>query len=121
MSRVFQVSGLLFSKMSLFWQRWFKNTMNPFFVTWKILNVSEVIFYINHLHIYLITFSLLVEMYEKDPMGFQLEFHFSPNEYFSNPVLTKKYFMKCLPDPECPFEFEGPEIYKCTVCINKMI
>ena len=24
--------------------------------------------------------------------------------------------MKCLPDPEDPFNFEGPEIFKCVGC-----
>ncbi|XP_011499909.1 PREDICTED: nucleosome assembly protein 1-like 1 [Ceratosolen solmsi marchali] len=53
---------------------------------------------------------------EKDPMGFVLEFHFSPNEYFSNSVLTKEYHMKCEPEKDDPFSFEGPEIYKCKGC-----
>ncbi|KAJ4451130.1 hypothetical protein ANN_02570 [Periplaneta americana] len=68
--------------------------------------------------------------YELEGLGFDprvlfLEFHFSPNEYFSNsvltekkcthyvPVLTKEYEMKCTPDEGDPFSFEGPEIYKC--------
>lgn len=42
-----------------------------------------------------------------------MEFHFSPNEYFTNTVLTKEYFMKCVPEEDDPFSFEGPEIYKC--------
>ncbi|XP_065158357.1 nucleosome assembly protein 1-like 1 isoform X2 [Atheta coriaria] len=50
------------------------------------------------------------------PMGFTLEFHFEPNEFFTNTVLTKEYDMKCVPDPEDPFGFEGPEIYKCRGC-----
>jgi len=50
------------------------------------------------------------------PMGFTLEFHFTPNEYFNNKVLTKTYEMKCEPDPEDPFRFEGPEIIKCKGC-----
>ena len=48
-------------------------------------------------------------------MGFVLEFFFSPNEYFENSVLTKTYDMKCVPDEEDPFSFEGPEIHKCKV------
>lgn len=47
-----------------------------------------------------------------------LEFHFSPNEYFSNSVLTKEYHMKCVPEKDDPFSFEGPEIYKCKVISN---
>lgn len=57
-----------------------------------------------------------VLLLEKDPMGFVLEFHFSPNEYFTNLVLTKEYHMKCQPEPDNPFDFEGPEIFKCIGC-----
>lgn len=53
---------------------------------------------------------------EKDPMGFTLHFHFAKNDFFTNSVLTKQYDMKCLPDPEDPFSFEGPEIFKCVGC-----
>merc|ERR1719167_18896 len=48
-----------------------------------------------------------------NPMGFVLEFHFAPNDYFTNKVLTKTYEMKCSPDEEDPFTFEGPEIIRC--------
>ncbi|XP_077285445.1 nucleosome assembly protein 1-like 1-B isoform X2 [Arctopsyche grandis] len=57
-----------------------------------------------------------VIMLEKDPMGFVLEFHFGINEYFTNSVLTKEYNMKCQPDHDHPFDFEGPEIFKCIGC-----
>jgi len=53
---------------------------------------------------------------EKEPMGFTLEFYFSTNEHFTNSVLTKEYFMKCVPDDKEPFSFEGPEIFKCKGC-----
>ncbi|CAH2055731.1 unnamed protein product, partial [Iphiclides podalirius] len=56
-----------------------------------------------------------VQMHE-DPFGFTLEFHFAPNDYFTNTVLTKEYAMKCKPDDENPLEFEGPEIYSCKGC-----
>lgn len=49
-------------------------------------------------------------------LSFQLEFHFEPNEFFQNSVLTKSYLMKCTPDEEDPFSFEGPEIYKSIGC-----
>lgn len=49
-------------------------------------------------------------------LSFQLEFHFEPNEFFQNSVLTKTYLMKCTPDDEDPFSFEGPEIYKSVGC-----
>lgn len=52
----------------------------------------------------------------EDRMGFILEFHFAPNEYFTNKILTKTYEMRCSPDPEDPFNFEGPEIIKCEGC-----
>lgn len=51
--------------------------------------------------------------YKEDPMGFVLEFFFSPNDHFENLVLTKTYEMKCTPDEDDPFSFEGPEIHKC--------
>ncbi|CAG9762864.1 unnamed protein product [Ceutorhynchus assimilis] len=53
---------------------------------------------------------------QEQPMSFTLEFHFTPNEYFTNTVLTKEYLMKCTPDEDDPFGFEGPEIFKCTGC-----
>ncbi|KAH8403472.1 hypothetical protein KR222_006884 [Zaprionus bogoriensis] len=48
--------------------------------------------------------------------SYTLEFHFDKNEFFSNNVLTKQYFLKSTVDPEDPFAFEGPEIYKCKGC-----
>uniref|UniRef100_A0A673FQZ6 Nucleosome assembly protein 1-like 4b n=1 Tax=Sinocyclocheilus rhinocerous TaxID=307959 RepID=A0A673FQZ6_9TELE len=50
------------------------------------------------------------------PMTFTLEFHFDPNKYFTNTVLTKVYKMKSEPDAEDPFSFEGPEIIDCEGC-----
>lgn len=49
-------------------------------------------------------------------LSFQLEFHFAPNPFFQNSILTKTYLMKCTPDEEDPFGFEGPEIYKSIGC-----
>ncbi|GLG93387.1 Nucleosome assembly protein 1 paralog 8 [Gryllus bimaculatus] len=57
-----------------------------------------------------------VVIHEANPMGFTLEFYFSPNDFFTNTVLTKMYEMKCTPDEQDPFSFEGPEIYKCKGC-----
>jgi len=51
-----------------------------------------------------------------DPMGFVLEFHFAENDYFTDKVLTKSYEMKCKPEADDPFKFEGPEIVKCKGC-----
>uniref|UniRef100_A0A452QX84 Nucleosome assembly protein 1 like 4 n=1 Tax=Ursus americanus TaxID=9643 RepID=A0A452QX84_URSAM len=50
------------------------------------------------------------------PMSFVLEFHFEPNDYFTNSVLTKTYKMKSEPDQADPFSFEGPEIVDCDGC-----
>ncbi|KAI4581109.1 hypothetical protein MJG53_010651 [Ovis ammon polii x Ovis aries] len=50
------------------------------------------------------------------PMSFVLEFHFEPNEYFTNEVLTKTYRMRSEPDDSDPFYFDGPEIMGCTGC-----
>ncbi|XP_008582408.1 PREDICTED: nucleosome assembly protein 1-like 4 isoform X3 [Galeopterus variegatus] len=50
------------------------------------------------------------------PMSFVLEFHFEPNDYFTNSVLTKTYKMKSEPDKADPFSFEGPEIVDCEGC-----
>uniref|UniRef100_A0AAY4DC03 Nucleosome assembly protein 1-like 4 n=1 Tax=Denticeps clupeoides TaxID=299321 RepID=A0AAY4DC03_9TELE len=52
----------------------------------------------------------------KQPMSFTLEFHFEPNTYFNNTVLTKVYKMKSEPEPDDPFSFEGPEIVDCEGC-----
>ncbi|XP_073725200.1 nucleosome assembly protein 1-like 4 [Misgurnus anguillicaudatus] len=50
------------------------------------------------------------------PMSFTLEFHFEPNSYFSNTVLTKVSKMKSEPDAADIFSFEGPEIVDCEGC-----
>lgn len=52
----------------------------------------------------------------KEPMGFKLFFHFSPNDYFTNDCLTKTYEMRVEVDPKDPFAFEGTEIYKTEGC-----
>lgn len=62
-------------------------------------------------------YDIKVIFLESNPMGFVLEFHFEPNEYFTNSVLTKEYLMKCTPEKNDPFSFEGPEIYKCKGCV----
>jgi nucleosome assembly protein 1-like 1 len=54
-----------------------------------------------------------VKFSESNPMGFTLFFHFGKNEFFSNTVLTKQYEMRCVPEEDDPFTFEGPEIFKC--------
>jgi nucleosome assembly protein 1-like 1 len=49
-------------------------------------------------------------------LSFQLEFQFAPNDFILNSVLTKTYLMKCVPEDDDPFSFEGPEIYKSIGC-----
>jgi len=51
-----------------------------------------------------------------NPTGFTLNFHFSPNEYFTNKELSKQYTLKCDPDEDDPFEYDGPEIVSCKGC-----
>ncbi|XP_035778322.1 nucleosome assembly protein 1-like 1 [Anopheles albimanus] len=48
--------------------------------------------------------------------GFVLEFHFEPNGFFTNEVLTKEYFLRCAPDPLKPSMFNGFEIFHCAGC-----
>ncbi|XP_041777873.1 nucleosome assembly protein 1-like 1 [Anopheles merus] len=48
--------------------------------------------------------------------GFELLFSFAPNEYFANEVLSKKYFLRCAPNPDAPAKFNGFEIYSCEGC-----
>lgn len=48
------------------------------------------------------------------PQSFTLEFHFEPNDFFTNTVLTKTYKMRSEPDENDPFSFDGPEIMCCT-------
>lgn len=50
-----------------------------------------------------------------EPISFVLEFHFSPNDYFTNKTLTKKYNMKMEPDDQ-DIMFEGPEIASSEGC-----
>ncbi|XP_055693043.1 nucleosome assembly protein 1-like 1 [Lutzomyia longipalpis] len=54
--------------------------------------------------------------YGDEGMSYTLEFHFEPNEYFTNEVLTKQYFLKAAIEKDDPFSFEGTEIYKCVGC-----
>ena len=53
---------------------------------------------------------------ETERKGFTIEFEFSPNEYFSNSLLSKSYELRTGPDEEEPLSYEGPEIVKSTGC-----
>ncbi|XP_058056668.1 nucleosome assembly protein 1-like 1 [Anopheles bellator] len=48
--------------------------------------------------------------------GFVLEFHFEPNDYFTNEVLTKEYFLRYAPNTLKPSVVDGFEIYDCVGC-----
>ncbi|XP_005184603.1 nucleosome assembly protein 1-like 1 [Musca domestica] len=56
------------------------------------------------------------KLYNEPSVKFILEFYFEPNDYFTNRILTKTYFLNCLPDPDDPFSYDGAEIYKCEGC-----
>jgi len=46
--------------------------------------------------------------------GFTLNFTFEPNEYFTNPILTKEYFIRFTVEDDNPLGYEGPDIVRCT-------
>jgi len=49
----------------------------------------------------------------ENPMGFELEFEFEQNEFFTNKVLKKIYKLANDIDKESPFSYEGPEVVDC--------
>jgi len=51
-----------------------------------------------------------------DPQSFTLHFHFSPNEYFTNSVLTKTYQLSTEIDEEEPFAYGGPHVVSVKGC-----
>lgn len=57
-----------------------------------------------------------IQLKLKAGSGFVLEFVFEPNDYFTNAVLTKEYFIRFSVDPENPLGYEGPDIVRCTGC-----
>ncbi|CAO4375168.1 unnamed protein product [Caenorhabditis nigoni] len=48
----------------------------------------------------------------KDPAGFKIEFHFAPNDYFKNKVLSKTYILNFEPEEGSELSFDGPHIVK---------
>ncbi|XP_037368897.1 nucleosome assembly protein 1-like 3 [Talpa occidentalis] len=50
------------------------------------------------------------------PISYMFEFHFLPNPYFRNEVLTKTYMIKSKPDHNDPFFSWGWEIEDCKGC-----
>ena len=53
---------------------------------------------------------------EGDKRGFTIEFEFTPNEYFTNTILTKSYELRTGLDETEPLAYEGPEIVKSKGC-----
>ena len=54
---------------------------------------------------------------KEEHLDFTIEFHFSDeNPFFENKVLVKEYFLKCEPDSNLPFTFDGPEVVTCRGC-----
>jgi hypothetical protein len=53
---------------------------------------------------------------ESDQKGFTIEFEFTPNDYFTNTLLTKSYELRTGPDEHEPSVYEGPEIVKSKGC-----
>ncbi|KAI1713766.1 nucleosome assembly protein (NAP) domain-containing protein [Ditylenchus destructor] len=48
-----------------------------------------------------------------NPNGFTLFFHFDENPFFADRVLKKEYEIQITPDPEDPFDYDGPVVTKC--------
>lgn len=78
---------------------------------WSVLKASLLLFFLNF-NCKLLTLFLPHCIFFLH-QSFTLEFHFEPNSYFSNTILTKTYKMKSEPDSADPFSFEGPEIVDC--------
>jgi len=57
-----------------------------------------------------------IQLKLKPGSGFVLEFVFEPNDHFTNPILTKEYFIRFSVDEENPLGYEGPDIVRCTGC-----
>ncbi|XP_020022250.2 nucleosome assembly protein 1-like 2 [Castor canadensis] len=51
-----------------------------------------------------------------EPLAFTLEFHFEPNDYFTNEVLTKTYLLKSKLDYSDPHPFRGSAVEHCIGC-----
>jgi len=59
---------------------------------------------------------ITVDLKQPNNTGFTLNFLFAENPFFSNSVLTKEYVLREDPDPDCPLEYDGPEIISCKGC-----
>ena len=53
----------------------------------------------------------------EEHFNFRIDFRFDEkNPFFENEILTKEYFLKCEPEPNLPFTFDGPEVVSCRGC-----
>ncbi|XP_073974444.1 uncharacterized protein [Rhodnius prolixus] len=52
----------------------------------------------------------------KPKAGFTLKFHFQPNQFFKNDILTKQYVIDFGKKNNDPFNMYGPEMIACTGC-----
>lgn len=50
------------------------------------------------------------------PSGFTLKFHFAPNDYFTNAVLSKYYMLQIGPAEDDIFDYEGPIVISTKGC-----
>ena len=58
-----------------------------------------------------------VNLFDKKPYGYSLDFHFAANPFFENRILTKTYALKTEVDPKDPFAYDGPDLDKATGCV----
>ncbi|CAH8528065.1 unnamed protein product [Dicrocoelium dendriticum] len=58
-----------------------------------------------------------VTMESGERPGFQLEFEFAPNDYFTNSVLGKRYYLSFDLKQDNPLSFDGPEVIASEGCI----
>ena len=61
------------------------------------------------------TDSVLTKIYHMNYSVNSMKFHFSPNEYFMDSILTKIYHMNYNVNEKEAFDFESPDILKCQV------
>ncbi|SPP80730.1 nucleosome assembly protein 1-like 1 [Drosophila guanche] len=57
------------------------------------------------------------KLYNNPVVKFEVQFHFDKNEFFTNDVLLKTYYLNCVPDIEDPLSYDGAEIYKTEGCV----
>ena len=53
--------------------------------------------------------------------GFRLNFHFGPNEYITDQVLTKDYEYTFSVDDCKPLDYDGPEIVACKGLVCSLV